>query len=136
MSAIFKQPSASEATMLAPGRPPLHGGTIFDGTKIYLQVDGTWHNSPMTVQETIDQMNESRKKAKSVCDAAGTETVDGAAATVYMIHSVTERGESDTRLWVSDSTGLPLKSDTRFASGMTMSQAFRYTAIQAPANVQ
>ncbi len=136
MIAVFKQPSASQATFGRPGEPVKLARTIYDGSKIYVQVDGKWHNSPMTVQETIDQMNESRKKAKSTCESAGSETVDGVAATVYTVHSVTERGISDTRLWVSDSSGLPLKADTRFASGMTMNQIFQYTAIQPPTDVQ
>lgn len=138
-SAMFAQakvPYARTMTTIQPGQPVSRGEMVVTGTKMYVQVNGAWQSMPYSAQEMIDRATENAKKSKQTCRKVGAELVDGEATTIYSDHEETPRGVVDSRIWMSDSRGLPLKLETHFESGMSLSSTVRYDNIQPPAGAR
>lgn len=138
-SAMFAQakvPYASSMTTSQPGQPVSRGESVVTGTKMYVQVNGAWQSMPYSAQEIIDRVTENAKKSKQTCQKVGAELVAGEATTVYSDHEETPRGVVDSRIWLSDSSGLPLRLETHFASGMSFTSTIRYDNIQPPAGAK
>jgi hypothetical protein len=129
-------PNAGTTTIAYPGQPAETRATIVTGGIAYLQVKGVWQSKPFALQAEIDRITRSGKEAKRNCSKVGAETVDGEPATIYAAHTENQDMADDTRLWVSDRSGLPLKSEIRFKDGATVLAAFRYDHIEAPVGVK
>ena len=115
--------------------------SIMTGEAIYTLYKGSWRRSPASVEDMQKQEEENIKNAKSTCAVAGMESVNGEAATVYQVHSVTDFGTSDARQWVSKSRGLPLRTVMRLDAGGAMGKSimvmhYDYSNVAAPAGVQ
>jgi outer membrane lipoprotein-sorting protein len=132
-----KTPYAGAMTMSEPGKPPNRNAVISTGTKMYVQVEGgAWQSMDYNPQEMIDLMNENLKKSTQTCQKSGSESVNGEAATVYTQHSDNGKVVADSRIWISDRRGLPLKLETHFKDGMSLVQETHYDNVQAPAGVK
>ena len=131
-----KAPYAASATISHPGQPDKKVEQVNIGDKMYVEVTGAWQSMPYSAQEVIDRATEKRKTSKQTCAKVGAETVSGEAATIYTDHEETPKGTVDSRLWLSDARGLPLKVEMHFQSGMVMNQLLRYDNVQAPAGAK
>lgn len=132
--------SSATDTRLHGGKP-LTSESIFAGNVIYTLYKGTWRRSPMTVDAMRKQEEENIRNAKSSCSVAGNESVNGEAAIIYQVHSVTDFGTTDGQEWVSKRRGLPLRTVSRLDVGGAMGrsvivQTYDYSHVQAPTGVK
>ena len=107
------------------------------GGKSYIKIHDKWTVSPISPQEMLKQEQENIQNAKVyTCKALPGETVDGIEAGVYSFHSETpDVGTGDGTIWLSKSTGLPLKTEediTTEGDKRHLSIRYSYTNIHAP----
>ncbi len=103
---------------------------------IYVQVNGKWKKSPLTVQDLLKQQQENRATAKNMsCRHLRDEAVNGEAAEVYSAHAENEGIASDSLVWISKSKNQILRqeddideTDTKFH----VSVRYEYTNVAAP----
>lgn len=129
-----KAPYAAITMMSQPGQPVSRSEMVVIGATMYFQVAGAWQSMPYSAQEVIDRSTENAKKAKvkPTCQKFGAELVSGEAATVYNVHEDKDGDAIDSRIWISDSTGLPLKLEVHLGSGTSFTETTRYDRIQPP----
>lgn len=136
MIAQAKAPYAAAMAMSKPDKSVDRSASIVTGTKMYVQVNGAWQAMPYRAQDMIDRINKLAKEAKQTCAKVGAGTIDGVAATIFTAHVENQGRVSDNRIWISDKTGLPAKTETQFPDGMTVTQSYRYDNIQPPAGAE
>lgn len=123
------------------GKPESHEA-IHTGSAIYIQVKGQWRRSAMSIQDLQKQREEAESKAKSMsCRYLRDEPVNGEAAAVYHAQSDIEDVKSDSTLWVSKRTGLPLRTEDDSDVGGKMGKRhlsirYDYANVQPPAGVK
>ena len=127
-----KLPYAGTTITTIPGTPALRSEVVFTGTKMYFQIGTEWHSTPYTAQQTIDKVTDMWKQAVRTCHKAGNEAVNGEPVTVFAVHTEFQGAPSDSRVWVSNRSGLALKSEAQMQGGMTAILTYRYDNIQAP----
>ena len=135
-----------------PLTPPYHfhfvhtgpNGTTTTMESIYVEgtayalVRGKWFRMPYSSDDTKELMKENLKNAKNVsCHVVRAEMVNGEIATVYSVHSETERGIHDSQVWISKSKGAFLREETDAQepgkSGKShVSLRLDYNNVQAP----
>ena len=94
------------------GRTKTMESIYVDGT-VYALVKGKWFRMPYSSDDTKDLMEQNLKNAKNVsCHVVRDEIVNGEIATVYSVHSETERGIHDSQVWISKSKGAFLREET------------------------
>jgi hypothetical protein len=103
----------------------------------YVNVNGKWTKSRMTVAATRAQEEENIKNAKVLsCKRTGDDTVSGEAATVYTEHTENEDSKSDGKIWISKSRGVILKEEIDLDSGEATKQhiaiRYEYGNVKAP----
>lgn len=113
---------------------------ISTGKGVYVRHGEKWIDMQMSFSEMAkmgDPNDPDIKKASEAarCKALPEETVAGLTAAVYQEHNP-ESG-IDTKIWISKSTHLPLKSEiTNKAAGAAMSsftvETYDYKNVQAP----
>jgi hypothetical protein len=91
---------------------------------------------PQPVAATLARLDEARKNGASTCQQSADETLDGQAVAVYAVHLVSKDRVNDNRLWISKSSGLPLKTESHLQSGTSVLQTLKYDNVQAPAGVK
>ena len=131
--AVLKHDHAVDMTLPAATGAGKQSQLIQVGGKTYIQVDGAWTVSKMSVDDEVAMINANKKTAATTCKASGDDTVDGQPVAVYDTHIVNEGSTSDNRLWISKLTGLPLKIETHLADGGVGAQHMRYGGVTAPA---
>jgi hypothetical protein len=120
------------------GGMPRHSEIIDTGIAMYAGAGGKWRLSPLSPQDMQNRLIEGQKQARvTTCRLVREESIDGASAEVYSIHSETDAGVSDTTLWVSKADGLPLKQEIDTAGGGAGGKShsevrFVYTDVKAP----
>ena len=137
--AQIKVPHAVVHVMTLPGKPPQRFEMIFKGDKVYTLMNGAWSSMAFSVQDQIDTINaasEQAAKATYTCRKVGSESVNGESASVLASHGDAHGKVTDSRLWLSDKTGLPLKSEVRLATGTVVTDEFRYTNVDVPPGVK
>jgi outer membrane lipoprotein-sorting protein len=95
--------------------------------------------SPQAQIDRINAVKSSAERANQTCEKPASDTVKGDAATVVVVHTDAGGKRSDARLWISDKSGLPLKSEIRVDGGneiAIVTDDFRYDHIEAPAGVK
>ncbi|OOG56844.1 hypothetical protein B0E48_12220 [Rhodanobacter sp. C03] len=128
---------------------PYHEIAMADGKKsvekiytthaLYIGMRGHWTKTPMTSQDVIDLTRETGASFSN-CRSLRTETVDGQVATVYavLIQTTTPASSSDTQIWLSNASGLPLKTEAVTQAGdrkVHVSAHFDHGNVQPPAGV-
>jgi hypothetical protein len=134
-----KVPHAVKHVTTAPGKPAAQVEMIFMGDKAYTQTNGTWQSMPYSAQDQIETISAARKRAEQTphtCQKLGGEPINGEATALIVMHSETNGKASDARIWISDKTGLPLKSDIHLSNGTVITDDFRYGNIEAPPGVK
>ena len=131
-------PHAATRVMSVPGRPPTRVEMIFAGDKVYMQINGTWRSMPYSAQALIDALNAARKRTEqtATCQKLASEPINGEVASLLIMHSEANGKATETRTWISDKTGLPLKSEIHLDNGTVITDDFRYGNVEAPLDVQ
>jgi hypothetical protein len=146
LDAMRKQlatPTHSYVTEVAKfrGNKPVSSESIHTGSVSYIQVNGKWRRSPITVEDLRKQQEENLRTAKSMaCRYLRDEAVSGEAAAVYRSQAENQDVKSDSTVWVSKRTGLPLRSendlDTGDADQQHLSIRYDYANVQPPTGVK
>ncbi|MEP6835039.1 MAG: hypothetical protein ABJB74_16755 [Gemmatimonas sp.] len=120
----------------------LSGGTarkmesITTGGTYYVMASGRWVKGPVP-SSPMEEMLKENPQSKVVCREVRSESVNGAAATVYTVHNQTEYGIVDAQYWIAHAGGLILRSETDIDVGVKngkshTSMRAEYTNVQAP----
>lgn len=122
----------------APGKP-LRSEMIHIGDRLYMQVAGKWMTRPYDGKKSMADAREAMKKAEHSCTRVRSEAVDGQPADLYSVKTKTASGDSDSRIWISPTTGLPLRQHTVMlengAAKMKHDVRFDYANVRAPPDV-
>jgi hypothetical protein len=122
---------------------PVNGGnsmeseTIFADGQKYIRARGKWMRLPVTSQDVVEQEKEKEQHGKSTCQLLRSESVNGEAAMLYSVHREYEEVKEDGQIWVSKSTGLPLRAEEDFDNKSNKgkehrSARFEYSNIRPP----
>jgi outer membrane lipoprotein-sorting protein len=112
---------------------------IFTGDKAYVQMNGDWQAMPFSAQQQIDMANASKARAQQTphtCEKLPDQPINGEATSQYLMHTTANGNAIEARLWISNKTGLPLKSEVHLGDGTVMTDDFRYDNVQAPPGVK
>jgi hypothetical protein len=134
-----KVPHAIIHVVTAPGQPPARTDIIIMTDKAYAQVKGAWRATGYSTQDQIDSINAANKRAtdsKQSCQKLASEVIAGETASVLQMRSETNGKSSEGRFWISDKTGLPLKSEIHVNGGFVVTDEYRYDNIAAPSGVK
>jgi len=120
-----------------PGGNPMETETIFANGQKYIRARGKWMRLPVTSEEVVEQEKEKEHHGKSACQFLRNESVNGEAAMVYSVHREYEEVKEDGQIWVSKSTGLPLRAEEDFDNQGNKvkehrSARFEYSNIRPP----
>jgi hypothetical protein len=129
-----KVPHADTHVTTLPGKPPVRIEMIFTADKAYSETNGSWTSFPFSAQTQIDIINAATKRAEQTahaCQKLPSEPINGEAASLFTTHTADGK-VAEARIWISDKTGLPLKSEVRLGSGTIVTDEFRYGSIAAP----
>lgn len=135
---VATTPSHSYTTMTAAtGGAPQNGETIMIQGKKYIRARGKWMDPHVTTQEVLEQEQEYEKKGKSSCQFVRNDSVNGDSASLYHMQRETENFKEDSQIWISKSTGLPLRVEQDIDMGGSMgkrhnSGRFEYGNVQPP----
>ncbi|MEO7051626.1 MAG: hypothetical protein ABI128_08165 [Rhodanobacter sp.] len=115
--------------------------SLVAGEAMYIKVKDTWRRSPMAPKGMLEIRQEAIKDAKSLdCEHLRDEAVNGEAAAVYSMSSVSDDGDhSEGQIWISKSRNVPLKSEMDLGSGAGKKHTsirYDYNNVQAPPGVQ
>lgn len=135
---IVTTPSHSFTTSTAAkGGSPQSAETIMTRGKKYIRANGKWMDSHVTTAEVLDQEKEDEKSGKSSCQFVRSESVNGESASLYHMQRETESFKEDSQIWISKSTGLPLREEQDMDYGGAIgkrhnSGSFEYGNVQPP----
>jgi hypothetical protein len=133
-----KVPHATMHVATAPGESEQRTETIVTADKVYTQIDGAWHGTPLSAQDVLEAIKEARERGRNTprtCQKVPGETINGEPTTLLNVHSESNGQTADAKIWISNSSGLPLKSEMRFSSGSVIYDTFRYDNVTAPPGV-
>jgi hypothetical protein len=127
-------------TSRAGGKPRINE-MIYFGDAIYIQEKGQWVRSPLSVQGMRKQQEENLRNAQGMtCRYVRDEAVSGETAAIYQSSATTPAGKSNSTLWVSKRTGLPLRSETDIDPGtqdaVHITMRYDYANVHPPAGVK
>ena len=144
LDAILKQGSTpvhqkvSIESAAAPGRPLL-SEIIRTNDTLYMQIRGQWMAKPYDPQVSATEARAAMQKAPHTCTRVRSEAVDGQAADLYSVQSKTETFSPESQIWISPSSGLPLRQRTEMQTGGGGSNRhevrFDYSNVTPPAGV-
>jgi len=105
--------------------------------KKYIRANGKWMDPRVTTAEVLDQEKENEKSGKSSCQFVRSESVNGDSASLYHMQRETENFKEDSQIWISKSTGLPLREEQDMDYGGAIgkrhnSGRFEYGNVQPP----
>jgi len=131
---------ATESMALRDSKPKT-SESIYAGGAIYIQVKGKWSRSPLSIEAMRKQEEENQRNVKSMtCRYLRDETVNGEAAAVYRSQAESEATKSDSTLWVSKRTGLPLRNESAIDIGggdkVHLAIRYDYANVRPPAGVK
>lgn len=135
---LVTTPSHSFTTSTAAkGSAPQVGETIMTQGKKYIRAREKWMDPHVTTQEVLEQEKEREKKGKSSCQLLHNESVNGDNASLYHMQRETEDFKEDSQIWISKSTGLPLRQEQDIDYGGAIgkrhnSAHFEYGKVQPP----
>jgi hypothetical protein len=118
----------------APGRK-IDSELIRTGDTLYMQIRGQWTKRPYDPAKAAEDARTAMQKAEHDCTRTGSESVGGQAADVYAVHSHGPEGDSQSKVWISSSSGLPLRQHTEMtAQGHKMQHeaTYDYANVKAP----
>ncbi len=105
--------------------------SIYAGGAIYMKIAGKWSLSPITMQETKQQMQKNQRDNKETCRYLHDELIDGEIAAVYSVHEESPKAKSDSQIWISKAKRLPLRSEWH-ADTVRNSTRYEYGNVKPP----
>jgi hypothetical protein len=113
-AALAKQvatPHRDLSTSTSATRPaPTQAEILYTSNKVYSNFRGKWISRPFDPKQEMKDRDEARASNHVTCQFARDEAVDGESASVYLVHNTVDNvGTSVTQLWISKSSGLPLR---------------------------
>jgi hypothetical protein len=128
---VFDTPTHGFVTMEVNGKPET-GESIYAGGLIYTKYNGKW-SAGTPSKEMKDIAEKNRRTNKTTCSYLKDEPVNGEIAAVYSVHDVSPRSASDSKIWISKSKGLPLRSETHFEGDKNpVSMRYEYDNVKPP----
>lgn len=111
--------------------------SINTGTRLYVRGRGTWTSKPFSPAAEIMAESAHAKSQKSSCRRGRDETVEGIEASLYSVHTSTDEGTSDAKLWIAKANGLPVRQEIKLdlakVPGKTHIEVrFIYAGVAAP----
>jgi hypothetical protein len=144
LQAVLKQTAApvhqkiTIETAAAPDKP-MHNEMIRLGDTLYMQARGQWMARPYDAAKAGDDARQAMTKGEHSCTRVRSEAVDGQSAELYRVQSKTAAGGSDTQIWISTASGLPLRQTVAMLEQGTVKLKHEvrsdYTNVRAPAGV-
>jgi hypothetical protein len=125
-------------TGLASMPGPVKGEITSTGGITYFTQDGKWSKSPLTPQENLAQHKSTVSAMKThACKRLPDERVGAADALVYSVHSESDVGTTNSRLWLAKSGGAVLRSEDEVQSSgasvpLRISTSYDYANVKAP----
>jgi hypothetical protein len=105
----------------------------------YIKVRDHWLKVPLSPQDMLKQQEDGRREAKESCHYLRDDDLEGNAA-LYTAHTETPKGTSDVQMWISKTTGLPVREevDLDFSEpGKSHSSIrFDYEHVELPKELQ
>lgn len=138
LTKVATTPSHSYTTSTpASGGTSIETETIFANGQKYIRVHAKWMRLPVTSQDVVEQEKEKEQHGKSTCQVLRSEPVNGEAAIVYSVHREYGEVKEDGQMWISKSTGLPLRAEEDFDNkGNNVkehrSARFEYSNVRPP----
>ena len=144
LDAVIKQATVpvhqkvSIESAAAPGKP-LQSEMIRTGDTLYMQIRGQWTSRPYDGQKAAADARQAMQKAEHGCIGVRSEAVDGQPAELYSVRSKTASGGTESQIWISPTTGLPLRQHTvMLENGAAKARhvvLFDYANVRAPAGI-
>ena len=144
LQAVIKQTAVpvhqkiSTETAAARGQL-LQSETMHIGDTLYMQVRGQWTTRPYDAGKAADDARQALADVEHTCSRIGSEAVGGQAAELYRVQSKKGTVSTDSNIWISTSSGLPLRQRTTTRDqgliGMKHDVSFDYANVRAPAGV-
>jgi len=138
LTKLITTPSHSYTTSTAAnGGKTRTAETIMTQGKKYIRANGKWMDSHVTTAEILEQERENEKNGKATCHFLRSEAVNGEAAVVYSLNRQITGFKEDSQIWISKSTGIPLREEQDADWGGEIGKAhnsarFEYGNIQPP----
>jgi outer membrane lipoprotein-sorting protein len=112
---------------------------IRTGDTLYMQIRGQWTSRPYDGQKAVNDARQAMQKAEHSCTRVRSETVDGQPADLYSVEAKTASGGTDSQIWISPASGLPLRQHTvMLDQGSAKAQHdvhFDYVDVGAPQSI-
>lgn len=144
LQAVLKQTAApvhqkvTIETAAAPDKP-MQNEMIRLGDTFYMQVRGQWMARPYDAAKAADDARQAMTKGEHSCTRVRNEAVDGQPAELYRVQSKTATGGSDSQIWISTASGLPLRQTVAMMEQGTVKLKHEvrsnYANVRAPAGV-
>lgn len=144
LQAVLKQTAApvhqkvTIETSAAPDKP-MQNEMIRLGDTLYMQVRGQWMARPYDAAKAADDARQAMTKGEHDCTRVRSEAVDGQPAELYRVQGKTATGGSDSQIWISTASGMPLRHTVTMLEQGTVKQKHEvrsdYTNVRAPAGV-
>lgn len=130
----------STSTGLPGQKAPKTYEAIYVGDANYILVGGKWRRGKLSMQDALQMKDDNIRNATSfTCTYLRDDAVNGESAALYSADSTNEGIRSIGQIWISKSSGLPLKieqdQDADSAGKFHMSTRYEYGNVQAPAGV-
>jgi hypothetical protein len=138
LTKLATTPSHSYTSMTDPsGGKATATEFIYMQDKAYMKVGSNWTDGPMTPKELLEKEMQNRKNSDAKCQLVRSDSTEGQAATMYSLHGENEHAKEDARVWVSKTTGLPLREEADIElSGSPgkrhVSNRYEYDNVHAP----
>ncbi|MGZ5908379.1 MAG: hypothetical protein ACXWLB_00815 [Reyranella sp.] len=133
---VHQKVSIESASM--PGKT-LQSEMIRTGDTLYMQIRGQWTSRPYDGQKAVNDARQAMQKAEHNCTRVRSETVDGQPADLYSVEAKTASGGTDSQIWISPASGLPLRQHTvMLEQGSAKAQhdvRFDYANVRAPQSI-
>lgn len=120
------------STTSGGGAPTQVSHSVSTGGKLFVEANGRWVLSKMTMSDMANEMRSEIGTAKMSCHRSGEGDVGREPATIYSSHVDNRGNVSDNTLWISKASGLPLKTEVKLKNGMDIVTVFDYSHFQVP----
>jgi len=127
-NAMARVPHHTYSTNTSGGKS-VQSEAIATPAGVFIKVNGGWRKSPRTFEDEGRDTAEGAK-AYSGCRHLSEETIGGEPASVYS--ETNTISEISGKVWISKTSGLPLKSELQSGSGQ-ISIRVEYSNVQPPA---
>ncbi|HEY0106719.1 MAG TPA: hypothetical protein VGB91_11595 [Rhizomicrobium sp.] len=108
---------------------------LVDG-KLYINPNGgpVWTVIALPPDAAEAQYRKSIADEEEVCHAGGSETIGGEAFDIVATHRKGAKGDFDSRIWISRSTGMLFRVEDDLPGGRRETSTYAFGEVVAPAN--